>query len=208
MGRLVIGLTGQTGAGKSTAAAAMKKLGCASVNADILAREVVEAGSDCLKLLTNTFGCDIINPDGSLNRRALAKKAFSSKENTEQLNSITHPFIIALARQRIDEAFAEGYNIVVFDAPQLFESGGDKLCDVIVSVTAPKECRLSRIIARDNITREQALYRMGAQLDEEFFAEHSDYIFDGSGTPEQLSAQVMRLIELIRAENTGIDKER
>lgn len=169
MKKIVIGLTGQTGAGKSTASNAMKKCGCGIIDADKIAREAVEPKTACLKMLTNAFGCDIINEDGSLNRKKLAEKAFSSKENTQLLNEITHPYIVELTKQRIAEYFASGCNIVVFDAPQLFESGSDKLCDIIVSVIASQECRLARIISRDGVSREQALSRMKVQLSEEYF---------------------------------------
>lgn len=197
MKKIVIGLTGQTGAGKSTASEIMRKYGCAIINADIIAREIVMPNTECLKMLTNVFGCDIINHDGTLNRHFLAQKAFSSKENTKLLNEITHPYILKLAKQHIDELFDNGYNIVVFDAPQLFESGGDKLCDIIISVIASEKCRLSRIVARDNITSEQALLRMKAQLDEEYFINHSDYILDGGSNTEYLEEQTERLLCLI-----------
>lgn len=179
MRNIVIGLTGQTGAGKSTVSAAMEKCGCGIIDADKISRELVEPKTDCLKMLTNAFGCDIINKDGSLNRKKLAEKAFSSKENTKLLNEITHPYIVKLTKQRIAEYFANGCDIVVFDAPQLFESGSDKLCDIIVSVIASQECRLERIILRDGISEEQALARMKVQLSEEYFRKHSDYIIDG-----------------------------
>lgn len=198
MNKIVIGLTGQTGAGKSTASEIMKQRGCRVINADLISREVVGTGTDCLKMLTNAFGCDIINSDGSLNRHCLAEKAFSSRENTKRLNEITHPFIFKLTKRRIDEAFSEGYNIVVFDAPQLFESGSDKLCDIIISVIAPEDCRLSRIISRDNITQEQALSRMNVQLSEKYFIEHSDYILDGSSDVGHLAVQTEQLIDLIK----------
>lgn len=194
MRKLIIGLTGQTGAGKSTASQVMRKHGCGIVDADLIAREAVMPGTECLAVLTNAFGCDIINPDGSLNRSALAAKAFSSKEKTELLNSLTHPYIIELAKSRIDKLLDKEYNIVVFDAPQLFESGGDKLCNIIVSVTAPEQCRLSRIMTRDNITFEQANARIKAQLSEQFFIEHSDFILDGSGETAYLTAQAESLM--------------
>ncbi len=204
MKKIVIGLTGQTGAGKSTAADAMRSCGCAVINADLIAREVVSTGTDCLKMLENAFGSEIINPDGSLNRKRLADKAFSSKENTGLLNKLTHPFILELAKRRIDEAFSEGYNIAVFDAPQLFESGGDKLCDVIVSVTAPRECRLSRIILRDNITRKQAIQRIDAQLSEKYFIESSDYVLDGSGDVSCIYSQTKHLIDLLKSPDCSV----
>lgn len=201
MKNIVIGLTGQTGAGKSTVSNAMKKCGCAVIDADKIAREVVEPKTDCLKMLTKAFGCDIINEDGTLNRKKLAEKAFSSKENTKLLNEITHPYIIRLTKQRIAEFFARGYNIVVFDAPQLFESGSDKLCDIIVSVTASQKCRLERIISRDGISEKQVLARMRVQLSEEYFRKHSDYIINGEQDINAVISEAENLVQALKSGN-------
>lgn len=206
MKKIVIGLTGQTGAGKSTASNAMKKCGCGIIDADKIAREAVEPKTACLKMLTNAFGCDIINKDGSLNRKKLAEKAFSSKENTQLLNEITHPYIVELTKQRIAEYFASGCNIVVFDAPQLFESGSDKLCDIIVSVIASQECRLARIISRDGISREQALSRMKVQLSEEYFKRHSDYIINGEQDINTVIGEAEIFIKSVRCGDFHIRK--
>lgn len=206
MKKIVIGLTGQTGAGKSTVSNAMKKCGCRIIDADKIAREVVEPKTDCLKMLTNAFGCDIINKGGSLNRKKLAEKAFSSKENTQLLNEITHPHIVELTKQRIAEYFASGCDIVVFDAPQLFESGSDKLCDIIVSVIASQECRLARIISRDGINREQALSRIKVQLSEEYFKKHSDYIINGEQDINTVIGEAETFIKSVRCGDFHIRK--
>ena len=206
MKKIVIGLTGQTGAGKSTVSNAMKNCGCGIIDADKIAREAVEPKTACLKMLTNAFGCDIINEDGSLNRKKLAGKAFSSKENTQLLNEITHPYIVELTKQRIAEYFASGCDIIVFDAPQLFESGSDKLCDIIVSVIASQECRLERIISRDGINREQALSRMKVQLSEEYFKRHSDYIINGEQDINTVTGEAEIFIKSVRCGDFHIRK--
>lgn len=175
----LIGLTGQTGAGKSTVSEFAEKMGCKIINADKAAREVMSNGSECLKRLAEIFGSDIINNDGSLNRKLLAQRAFSSKENTDILNGITHPAIISKVREYID-IYSKESEVIIFDAPQLFESGGDKMCDKIIAVTAPVEVRLKRIISRDGISEKDALMRINAQLDEDFFRANADYIIDGS----------------------------
>lgn len=183
---IVIGLTGQTGAGKSTVCGFAGKMGIPVINADSIAREIMSAGSECLTRLAEAFGEDILFPDGSLNRKLLAKRAFSSKEKTALLNSVTHPYIIGKTKQRIAELSESGADTVIFDAPQLFESGGNKLCDIIAAVTAPEEVRLRRIMERDGITREEALLRMKAQHSEEFFKENCRYIIDGSLSLEEV----------------------
>lgn len=198
MNSIVIGLTGQTGAGKSTVAEIMKELSCAVINADKIAREATAIGSDCMKRLAESFGYDIINNDGSCNRKLLAKKAFSSREKTDLLNSITHPWIIKRTKEVISRYKNDGYDIIIFDAPQLFESGGEKLCNYVISVVAPFETRLQRIVSRDLISREEAIMRMKAQYDTEFFISCADFVIDGSAPLEQIKLQSRKIISDIR----------
>ena len=193
MKKIFIGLTGQTGAGKSTVCEMAEGLSCSVINADKVAREVMGKNSDCLKRLAEFFGSDIILPDGNCNRKLLAKRAFASRENTDILNSITHPAIIERVREYID-IYSKESDIIIFDAPQLFESGGDKICDRIISVVAPFEVRLERIMSRDGISKEDALLRMNVQYDEEFFRSKSDYIIDGSQSIEQVKYQFKKII--------------
>ena len=174
-----IGLTGQTGAGKSTVSEFAAKMGYRIINADKLAREVMGNNSECLKRLAEIFGSDIINSDGSCNRQLLAKRAFSSRENTDILNGITHPAIISKVREYID-IYSKESDVIIFDAPQLFESGGDKMCDEIIAVVAPVDVRLKRLISRDGISESDVQMRMNVQLDEDFFRANADYIIDGS----------------------------
>lgn len=202
MNSVVVGLTGQTGAGKSTVSEIMKDFSCAVINADKVAREATSIGSDCLKRLAEQFGYDIINNDGSCNRKLLAKRAFSSRENTDLLNSVTHPWIIRRTEEIISCFKSDGYDIIIFDAPQLFESGGEKLCDYVIAVTAPFEIRLQRIIARDLIGREEALQRMNMQYNEEFFVSHADFIIDGSLTIEQVKEKSKEIVSYIRADRS------
>ena len=174
-----IGLTGQTGAGKSTVSEFAAKMGYRIINADKVARQVMGNNSECLKRLAEIFGSDIINSDGSCNRQLLAKRAFSSRENTDILNGITHPAIISKVREYID-IYSKESDVIIFDAPQLFESGGDKMCDEIIAVVAPVDVRLKRLISRDGISESDVQMRMNVQLDEDFFRANADYIIDGS----------------------------
>lgn len=173
---MIIGLTGQTGAGKSTVAEILRENGMFIINADTVAREVMGAGEPVLKVLCEVFGEDILNGDGSLNRKLLAKRAFSSPENTDKLNKITHPAITERVKSKISEAFKAGYETVVLDAPQLFESGEDEMCDKVVTVIAPVDIRLKRIMNRDNITEEEAMLRINAQQPEEYYISKSDVV--------------------------------
>lgn len=179
MGKPVIGLTGPTGAGKSTVAAVFRKLECAVVDADRVARDIVE-GCACLVQLKEIFGTDIVAQGGTLDRRKLAARAFSSPENTRKLNDVTHPAIIRECSRQIESAAAGDCRAVILDAPLLFESGTQSLCAATVAVITPDASRLKRIMTRDGISEEVAARRMTAQHGNDYYRERADYTFDGS----------------------------
>lgn len=191
----IIGLTGQSGAGKSTVAKFLEQNGFFVINADLLVRRIYNSGSPCLKTIASVFGEDIITNNGTPDRKLLAQRAFSSKENTELLSSIVHPFVTSELFSEIKKAAESGAKTVVYDAPQLFESNADVICDEIISVTAEKSVRLERICKRDNISEENALMRMNAQLDEEFFRENSDYIIENNSDLYSLNIQLEGLLK-------------
>lgn len=195
---IIIGLTGTTGAGKSTVAKVFENTGCKIIDADKTAREIMIPPSKCLDTLCSYFGNDIIDENGQLKRKLLAQKAFSSKEKTALLNSITHPFIVKKFNEYISQAKDLGYNIIVLDAPQLFESKSNEICDITIAVTAPLEERLKRIMKRDNITREQGLQRISAQLTDEFFKDNCTYIINNDTTADELTEKAQKLISEIK----------
>jgi dephospho-CoA kinase len=195
----VIGLTGPTGAGKSTVAAVFRDLGCAIIDADILARKAV-TNAECLHALSGEFGADIVRSDGSLNRELLAKRAFSTPEKTEKLNRITHPVILQETTRRIRELQNSNITAIILDAALLFESGADSLCNTTVAVTAPPESRLKRIMKRDGITAEAAKQRMSAQHSNRFYEERAAYVFDGCTAYEVLQERVTQLLRQILEE--------
>lgn len=186
----VYGLTGKTGAGKSTVAAFLKEKGFYVIDGDIIARHITDKGKPALRLLSEAFGEDIINTDGTLNRRLLASRAFSSRENTDKLNSITHPLITEEFREEIEKAEKEGYSKALIDAAALLDSDCKNLCSKIIVVYAPEEIRLKRILSRDGITEEEAETRMRAQKSDEYYFSHADIIvksYAPHNTEEQLS---------------------
>lgn len=191
---MIIGLTGQTGAGKSTVSDLLSQNGLYIIDCDALYRELTQKGSPLVMKLSENFGSDILFEDKSLNRRKLAEIAFSSKEKTDLLNSVTHPAIIDAISERIKQN--EG-KIIVLDAPTLFESGANRLCDKIISVTAEKNIKLSRIINRDGISIKQAEDRIAAQKSEEFFIENSDAIITNNGDFESLKEQTQSALNSI-----------
>ena len=191
---MIIGLTGQTGAGKSTVCEFLKEKGISVIDCDKVAREVTEKGSPLLLVLSQNFGGDILFEDGSLNRRKLAEKAFSSEENTQLLNSLTHPEITRKIEQKIKECQTEH---VILDAPTLIESGAYKMCQKIISVVACENLRKQRIIERDNLTVSEAETRIKAQKEDSFYAEHSDFVISNDGDRDSLLENIKKALKEI-----------
>ncbi len=185
----IIGLTGPTGSGKSAFADYLQTKGFKIINADKIVREITSPNTVCLKTLCSAFGNEILNADHSLNRKALAKIAFSTKENTQLLNDITHPFVYLQVLKLIREYIENGHTNIVYDAPLLFESNGDIMCDYTLSVLCPVEKRIKRIINRDNLTLEQAQSRINAQHNDDFYIERSDFIIYNNSDLENLCKQ-------------------
>lgn len=197
-GVMVIGLTGQTGAGKSTVSKVFAKNGFAIINADLVARQVVEKGSPCLAEITDIFGEKIISEDGTLDRKALGSIVFSDKTKLEMLNSIIYPYITGEILRQIREYSDNDEKLILLDAPTLFESRADDFCEIIISVIADSDIREKRIIARDSLTSEQAKKRMNSQLDEEFFETHSDYIIHNNGDISTVNGIAKELSDKIK----------
>lgn len=193
----IIGLTGQSGAGKSTVAKYFQNRKITTVNADKLVHKIYIANSPCVKTIAATFGDDVLDTNGEIIRPKLAQKAFSSKEATERLNTIVHPFVTYEFLNQVSKAVQNGEKYVLYDAPQLFESNANLICDVIISVVAEKDVRIKRICARDNIDYKSAELRINAQLDEDFFKRNSDFIIENNSNIELLINQIERLYKII-----------
>lgn len=172
---LTIGLTGKTGAGKSTIALYLKSKGCLIVDGDLIARQITEKGSEVLLELQRAFGEDILDEKGCLIRKLLAERAFATRENTDKLNSITHPHIKRKCEEEIERGKRD-YTVFVIDAAALLESPCKELCDKIVVVTAPENIRLDRILKRDNINLNEAQRRINAQKEDEYYFSSADII--------------------------------
>lgn len=186
-----VALTGKTGAGKSTVSDYLRKKGAYIIDGDIIAREVLQTDENLLGELCCKFGDDILNLDKTLNRRALAEKAFSSAEKTELLNSVMHPAINNEIQRKTDEALKK-YDVVIVDAAALIESGFADKCDLLVTVYAPENIRKERIIKRDNMTEKDALIRINGQKDDSFYLEKADFVINNF-EPYSLEEQLSRL---------------
>ena len=177
---ITVGVTGPTGAGKSTLRPVTDRLGFVWLDTDIIAREIVMPGEPALAELAECFGEDIILPDGSLDRALLASRAFPTQEGCGRLNAITHPRVIERLRVLSRQAFDSGKHVII-DAPLLFEAGVDAMCNEVIAVLAPVEVRMNRIMRRDGLTQEQALARISAQKPDDYYAARSGYTMYNDG---------------------------
>ena len=182
---LRIGLTGGIGAGKSAVSAQFSQCGGVVVDGDVIAREVVEPGTDGLAALVDAFGDDILLPDGALNRPALAAKAFSSDETRATLNGIVHP-LVGKRRAELIAAVPKD-SVVVEDIPLLVESGMAPMFPLVVVVFADAEVRLTRLVQQRGMAEDDARARIAAQASDQQRRAVADVWLDNSGTPEALA---------------------
>ena len=186
----ILGLTGQTGAGKSTVSKVFAKNGTAVINADELVAELYMPDSVCLKILSAEFGSDIILPNKNLDRKKL--------DLQHVLGKLIHPFVLSLFLEKTEKLVNSDKKFIVFDAPQLFESKANVICDYIISVTADENIRKQRIMQRDGISEEMAESRINAQLSENYFKDNSDFILENNGTKQELIDKAEGLFGYIR----------
>jgi dephospho-CoA kinase len=186
-----IGLTGGIACGKSTVSAMLIHRGAILVDADQIAREVVEPGSPVLHEVAEQFGNEVLLLDGSLNRKKLGELIFGNDEARKKLDSLLHPPIRALMRGRM-EAFEQLHpdKLVVVDVPLLYESGLEYLFDKILVVFVPRDVQLQRLVERDKLSLEQAEARLKAQMDIELKRERADIVIDNRGTLEETEKQI------------------
>ena len=194
---LVIGLTGPTGAGKGTVAKLFASFGVQIIDADAVYHALLNPPSPCLDELTARFGSSILNPDKTLNRQALGAIVFADQGALADLNAITHRYVMEQIRAELARLRRAQVKVALLDAPQLFEAGADRDCDVVVSVLADEERRLSRITQRDGISPKAARKRMAAQLPDEFFRRNASYIIENNQSPEQLTDAVHAILSEI-----------
>ena len=178
---LILGLTGGIACGKSTISLTLRELGAVIVDGDALSRELTAPLGAALPAIRRRFGNDVFLADGTLDRRALGSIVFRSDEARAALDDIMQPLLLDMIRQRISEARSEGAAVCVLDMPLLYEKGLERLCDRVWCAWLPHETQLSRLMARDGFTREEAQSRIDSQLPTDEKAARADVVIDTSG---------------------------
>lgn len=174
----IIGVTGNSGSGKSTVSTIIKNnLGCTVISADNLAKKINIPGTEYYEKTIEIFGEGILKEDGTINRRKLAPILFSDVETKRKMNELTSKYVGGEIERLVNEEKSKSNNnFMVIDAPLLFECGVDKLCDYVIAVTCEEEdTKIKRICMRDKITRNQAKIRLDAQPNDEFYSSKADY---------------------------------
>lgn len=194
----IIGLTGGIGSGKSTVARSLQEHRFPIVDADLIAREIVEPGQPALAELTKEFGEDILNADGSLDRGLLASRAFTNKDTTQRLNNITHPRINQRTQELFDEARENGAEAVIYDMPLLIDKGLHKDMDATIVVHAAEHVRLERLTTKRGLDVDDVRRRINAQIDDETRKQHADILLDNNGTEEDLTKQIAEAVDKIK----------
>lgn len=188
-GKWVVGLTGGIASGKSTVSKELRALGVGIVDADALAREVVEKGTDGLREVVETFGRGVLRDDGTLDREKLGAIVFGDQDARAKLVAITHPRIGALSMQRLSEEQASATPYVVYEAALLIETGGHKGMAKTIVVSASPEMQRTRMSTRDGLDADASQARIDAQLPLAEKLAVADYIIDNDGSLEQLRAR-------------------
>jgi len=190
----IIGLTGGIGSGKSTVSRILRGLGAKIIDADQVAREVVEKGKPALNEIAEEFGKETLLEDGTLDRKKLGSIIFSDTEKRMRLNEITHPKIVQEISERIDKYRAENHcDLVVLDCALLFEMDLDNMVEESWLVSLDKETQLKRIMSRDELSKQDALKRINAQMPLDEKAERATRVIDNSSVVNDTHKQVLDL---------------
>lgn len=197
---ITLGITGRSGCGKSTVTAVFSSHGVPLADADQLSREILLPSSPLLPVLAERFGADILNADGTLNRRLLADRAFATPEGKAALDAITHPEIVRRIRQVKQAALDAGAPLFVLDGAVIIGTAAEAECDRMAVVTAPFETSVARIAKRDGISPEMAARRLNAQTPESVLLAHADYVLRNDTDLAALETAANALCEQLLAE--------
>ncbi len=194
-----IGITGGIATGKNLVAKYFEDLGCYIIDADELYHKLIYPGKPLWRKLVEEFGSAILSPQEVIDRKRLGDIVFNNKEALEKLNRITHQTIIKEIEKEA-KTYEKEYKIVVINAPLLIEAGAENLVDKIIVVKTDEDTQIERLTKRDNISKEEAIKRIRAQMPISEKIKYSDYVIDNNGTPEETKKQVDAIYkELIKS---------
>lgn len=207
----IIGLTGGIASGKSTVSRVLRELGAPVIDADLVAKDVVRPRTEAWEEVVRAFGSDILNEDGTIDRRKLGDRVFGNPEAVSRLNAIIHPRTIEAIREQLEQASHPESGPspagVVIDVPLLIEAGMLDMVDEVWLVVVDQATQLQRLMARDHYGLEQALNRIGAQMPIEKKRKYADFVIDNTGPVRATRARVKRLWDrVIREEASGTSR--
>ena len=191
--KIIIGLCGCTGSGKSTVATLFAMYGAYIIDCDNIAHNVTKKDTECFTEIVDHFGSDIVKEDGNLNRKALANIIFEKSDEKRVLEEITHKYILEDVFKEINSH--DG--LILVDAPLLFESGLDSWCNYTIVVTADEKVRLKRIMSRDDIGEELALKRIKSQTEEKDLVSRCDFVIHNNSNVKSLNSQIKSIVDRI-----------
>lgn len=194
---VIVGLTGGIASGKSTVANMLADLGARIIDADVIARKIVEPGEPAWKDIRETFGEEVFHDDDTLNREALGEVVFGDPEARKKLETITHPRIGQRMMERAQQIRSEGHDWVIYDAALIVENGIHEWLDSLIVVAADRDVQVKRVIERDKMSRDQAVQRLDAQMPLEEKVAVADYVIDNNGTLGQTREQVEQIYQQI-----------
>ncbi|MDR3086065.1 MAG: dephospho-CoA kinase [Christensenellaceae bacterium] len=189
----IIGLTGGIASGKSTVSAFLRELGAPIIDADEISRALTAQNGPALPRIAARFGAELIDQQGRLDRRALSLRVFGDEEERQALNAILHPMVQAEMQRQIEELRLKGARIAVLDVPLLFESGMEGMAERTWLVACPMETQLSRLMARDRLSREEALLRIKSQMPLDEKKKRADLLIDSSRSLCEMREEIQRL---------------
>lgn len=199
----VVGITGRSGCGKSSATNFLREKGYPCIDADLVAREVLLPGSPCIAQLQQVFGADIADENGTVRRRLLADRAFATPEGTAALTDITQPEILRRIGAALADAERAGAKLAFVDGAVIVGTPFEQRCDALILVTAPYDTSVARICARDDIAPEMARRRLDAQTPLETLRAAATAELVNDGTPEQLREKLQLLLQKLEKEEHG-----
>ena len=193
---MIIGLTGSIASGKSTVANMLKEMGFPIIDADLVARIVVEKGTATLEMIKETFGSGVIQEDGSLNREGLGEIIFTTPSKRKLLNDIIHPAIRAEMLAQKGHLVQQGHPVIIMDIPLLFESRLQSFVDKILVVTVTEQTQLERLMSRNRFTQEEAKLRIQSQLPLSVKEKGADAVIYNNGTIEETKQQLIKILAI------------